>query len=62
MIGLMIRVNVLLEEWGWGSVGTLNIGGMCETVVLFFILAVSFLSFFVEGVSRFCLRSGRPPC
>jgi hypothetical protein len=41
-----------------GSYGTLHTGGRCEVIVLFLFLAVAFLSFCVEGVSRFCLRSG----
>jgi hypothetical protein len=56
----------MTDEVVWGyvccrrgvGVGTLHTGGRCEAVVLFLFLAVTFLSFYVEGVSRFCLRSG----
>jgi hypothetical protein len=47
MTGVVVRVSVLSEE----GVGTFHIGGRCEVIVLFLFLAVSFLSFCVEGIS-----------
>jgi hypothetical protein len=52
MTGVMLRVSVLSEGGGGWQV---EYGGRYEAIVLFLFLAVSFLSFCVEGVSRFCL-------
>jgi hypothetical protein len=48
---VVVRVSVLSE----GVLGTLNIQGTCKAIVLYLSLAVSFLSFCLEGVSKFCL-------